>query len=105
MKKITYVLSALVLILSLWAVALWVLPIKKYNNVTTETRYGMSEGMQLVEQTLTNGERQYVVEDARAMLCSAFRCEDVCSTRSFVAVVYAFANCRQVVKDMLTCRV
>ena len=55
MKKITYVLSALVLILSLWAVALWVLPIKKYNNVTTETRYGMSEGMQLVEQTLTNG--------------------------------------------------
>ena len=64
MKKITYVLSALVLILSLWAVALWVLPIKKYNNVTTETRYGMSEGMQLVEQTLTNSERQYVVEDA-----------------------------------------
>lgn len=65
MKKITYVLSALVLILSLWAVALWVLPIRKYNNVTTETRYGTSEGMQLVEQTMTNGERQYVVEDAR----------------------------------------
>ena len=65
MKKITYVLSALVLILSLWAVALWVLPIGKYNNVTTETRYGTSEGMQLVEQTMTNGERQYVVEDAR----------------------------------------
>ena len=65
MKKITYVLSALVLILFLWAVALWVLPIGKYNNVTTETRYGTSEGMQLVEQTMTNGERQYVVEDAR----------------------------------------
>ena len=65
MKKITYVLLALVLILSLWAVALWVLPIRKYNNVTTETRYGTSEGMQLVEQIMTNGERQYVVEDVR----------------------------------------
>lgn len=67
MKKITYVLSGLVLILSLWAVALWVLPIGKYNNVTSETRYGTSEGMQLVEQAMTNGERQYVVEDVRGL--------------------------------------
>ena len=66
MKKITYVLSALVLILSLWAVALWVLPIKKYNNVTTETRYGTSEGMQLVEQTMHDQRRTTVCGGRRA---------------------------------------
>ncbi len=56
MKKITYILSALVLILSLCAAALWLLPIGKNKDVSAETRYGISEGMQLVEQTMTNGE-------------------------------------------------
>lgn len=65
MKKITYILSALVLILSLCAAALWLLPIGKYKDVSAETRYGISEGVQLVEQTMTNGEHQYVVEDNR----------------------------------------
>ena len=64
MKKITYILSAIVLILSIWAVALWLLPFGGYKDIASETRYGVSEGMQLVEQTMENGGRQYVVEDA-----------------------------------------
>ena len=51
MKKRIYILSALVLILSLWAVALRLLPFGGYKNVASETSYGVSEGMQLVEQT------------------------------------------------------
>ena len=57
-------MSALVLILSLWAVALRLLPFGGYKNVASETSYGVSEGMQLVEQTTPQGERQWMVEDA-----------------------------------------
>ena len=64
MKKRIYILSAFVLILSLWAVALWLLPFRGYKDVAQETRYGVSEGMQLVEQVMARGERQWVVEDA-----------------------------------------
>lgn len=71
MNKLTYILSALVLILSLWAVALWLLPFGDYKEVVSQTRYGMSEGMQLVEQTLSNGGKQYIVEDAKGNV--AFR--------------------------------
>ena len=52
------------LILSLWAVALWLLPFRGYKDVAQETRYGVSEGMQLVEQVMARGERQWVVENA-----------------------------------------
>lgn len=71
MNKLTYILSALVLILSLWAVALWLLPFGDYKEVVSQTRYAMSEGMQLVEQTLSNGGKQYIVEDAKGNV--AFR--------------------------------
>ena len=65
MKKLTYILSAVVLVLALWAAVLW-LPSARYDKgVTAETRYGINEGMQLVEQTMLHGERQYVVEDGR----------------------------------------
>lgn len=64
MKKRIYILSALVLILSIWAVALRLLPFGGYKNVASETSYGVSEGMQLVEQTTPQGERQWMVEDA-----------------------------------------
>ena len=65
MKKLTYILSALVLILSLWAVALWLLPFGDYKDITSETRYGVNEGMELVEQTMKNGDKQYLVEDGK----------------------------------------
>ena len=41
MKKITCILSAVVLALTLWAVALWLLPFGDYNDNVKETRYGM----------------------------------------------------------------
>ena len=41
MNKLTYILSALVLILSLWAVALWLLPFGDYKEVVSQTRYGI----------------------------------------------------------------
>ena len=65
MKKITCILSAVVLALTLWAVALWLLPFGDYNDNVKETRYGMNEGMEVVEQTVADGQRQYIVEDAR----------------------------------------
>ncbi len=64
MKKITCILSAVVLALTLWAVALWLLPFGDYNDNVKETRYGMNEGMEVVEQTVADGQRQYIVEDA-----------------------------------------
>lgn len=53
------------LALTLWAVALWLLPFGDYNDNVKETRYGMNEGMEVVEQTVADGQRQYIVEDAR----------------------------------------
>lgn len=65
MKKTTYILSAIVLVLSIWAVALWLLPFGGYRDIASETRYGVSEGMELVEQTMKNGSKQYIVEDGK----------------------------------------
>ena len=65
MKKLTYILSAVVLVLALWAAVLWLSSARYDKGVTAETRYGINEGMQLVEQTMLHGERQYVVEDGR----------------------------------------
>lgn len=65
MKKTTYILSALVLILSLCAVIVWRQNYGEHKDVAAETRYGINEGMQLVELTMAHGERQYVVEDGR----------------------------------------
>ena len=65
MKKLTYILSAVVLVLTLWAAVLWLSSDRYDKGVTAETRYGINEGMQLVEQTMLHGERQYVVENGR----------------------------------------
>ena len=63
MKKRIYILSALVLTLSLWAAALW-LHHDRRSDIASETRYGVGEGMELVEQTTTHGDKRYVMEDA-----------------------------------------
>lgn len=61
-----YILSAAVLILFITAIALWLKPAAVDDGVVSEMRYGVHEGLQLVEQTMAHGERQYVVEDAKA---------------------------------------
>ena len=58
MKKTTCILSVIVLALTLWAVALWLLPFGDYNDNVKETRYGMNEGMEVVEQTVADGQRR-----------------------------------------------
>ena len=65
MKKTTGILSAVALALLLWAVALWLLPFGGYKKNMKETRYGLNEGMEVVEQIVASGQRQYVVEDAQ----------------------------------------
>lgn len=64
MNKLTYILSFLVLILSVWTVILWMRPSGKDRNVVSEARYGVIEGLQLVERTMVSGGKQYFVEDA-----------------------------------------
>ena len=65
MKKVVYILSAVVLALAAWAAMLWLRPTDGHADAVHETRYGVSEGLQLVEQTTAHGDRLYVVEDAR----------------------------------------
>ena len=64
MKKTVSILSLLVLLLGGWAAALWLLPFTGYKGNSDETRYGVNEGLELVEQTDAHGDKRYVVEDA-----------------------------------------
>ena len=65
MKKVVYILSVVVLALAVWAAMLWLRPLGGHADAVYETRYGVSEGLQLVEQTTAHGDRLYVAEDAR----------------------------------------
>lgn len=49
MKKTVSILSLLVLLLGVWAAALWLSPFNAYNGSSKETRYGVNEGLELVE--------------------------------------------------------
>lgn len=64
MKKTIYILSLLTLLLGAWVVALWLPPFAAYKDSTSETRYGINEGLELVEQDLGKEGKRYVVEDA-----------------------------------------
>ena len=64
MKKTIYILSLLTLLLGAWVVALWLPPIAAYKDSTSETRYGVNEGLELVEQDLGREGKRDVVEDA-----------------------------------------
>ena len=64
MKKTVYILSLLVLLLGGWAAALWLLPFTGYKGNNDETRYGVNEGLELVEQIDAHGNKRYTVEDA-----------------------------------------
>ena len=63
MKKTVSILSLLVLLLGVWAAALWLSPFKAYNGSSKETRYGVNEGLELVEQENAQEGKRYMVED------------------------------------------
>ena len=64
MKKTVYILSLLALLLGGWVVALWLLPFAAHKGSASETRYGVNEGLELVEQNCGKSGKRYVVEDA-----------------------------------------
>ena len=63
MKKTVSILSLLVLLLGVWAAALWLSPFNAYNGNSKENRYGVNEGLELVEQENAQEGKRYVVED------------------------------------------
>lgn len=63
MKKTVSILSLLVLLLGVWAAALWLSPLTAYKENCKEIRYGMNEGLELVEQDNAQEGKRYVVED------------------------------------------
>ncbi len=64
MKKTVYILSLLTLLLVGWVAALWLPPFAGYKDDIKETRYGLNEGFELVEQTIGDGKTRYVVKDS-----------------------------------------
>ena len=63
MKKTVLILSLLALLLGGWVAALWLLPSAVYKGDSQETRYGVNEGLELVEQENAQDGKRYVVED------------------------------------------
>lgn len=63
MKKTVSILSLLVLLLGVWAAALWLSPFNAYNGNSKENRYGVNEGLELVEQENAQEGKRYMVED------------------------------------------
>lgn len=63
MKKTVSILSLLVLLLGGWAAALWLSPFADYKENSKETRYGVHEGLELVEQDYGKESKRYVVEN------------------------------------------
>lgn len=64
MKKAIYILSFLLLILAIWVVVLYWPQGNDSQGKELVTRYGVSEGLELVEITTASHEKRYVVEDA-----------------------------------------
>ena len=63
MKKTVSILSLLILLLGVWAAALWLSPFNAYNGNSKENRYGVNEGLELVEQENAQEGKRYMVED------------------------------------------
>lgn len=64
MKKTVLILSLLAFLLGGWVAALWLLPSAVYKGDCQEIRYGVNEGLELVEQDNGAKGKRYVVEDA-----------------------------------------
>lgn len=64
MKKTIYILSLLSILLGAWLIVLWLPSSTARSGDSQETRYGVNEGLELVEQDLGKDGKRYVVEDA-----------------------------------------
>lgn len=64
MKKKIYILSFIALLLGVWLISLWLPVFISHKTSNHETRYGVNEGLELVEQDRGKEGKQYVVEDA-----------------------------------------
>lgn len=64
MKKTIYVLSVITFLLIVWATTLWLPTLTARHVEEAETRYGLNEGLELVEQANGKEGKRYVVEDA-----------------------------------------
>ena len=62
MRKTIYVLSLLILVLGTWLVVLWLPSFTSQEDDRQETRYGLNEGLELVEQDYGKEGKRYVVE-------------------------------------------
>ncbi len=63
MKKTVFILSLLAILLTGRGAALWLLPFTAHKDTASETRHGVNEGLELVEQMDDNGNKRYIVED------------------------------------------
>ena len=64
MKKTIYILSLLSILLGAWLIVLWLPSSTARFGDSQETRYGVNEGLELVEQDLGKDGKRYVVENA-----------------------------------------
>ncbi len=64
MKKTIYILSLLSILLGAWLIVLWLPSSTARSGDSQETRYGVNEGLELVEQDLGKDGKRYVVENA-----------------------------------------
>ena len=64
MKKTIYILSLLSILLGAWLIVLWLPSSTTRSGDSQETRYGVNEGLELVEQDLGKDGKRYVVENA-----------------------------------------
>ena len=67
MTKTIYILAILTVLLGTWAIALWIPAISANTQKCAETRYGISEGLQLVEQDYADAGKRHIIEDANGM--------------------------------------
>lgn len=73
MKKAICILSVLAILLCAWLVLLWLPALTHEGKPQSETRYDLSEGLQLVEQTFAGKEKRYVVEDGEGNVVFGLR--------------------------------
>lgn len=95
MKKAICILSVLAILLCAWLVLLWLPALTHEGKPQSETRYGLSEGLQLVEQTFAGKEKRYVVEDGEGNVVFDVPRAAASSTHASAAAGSAFANSNQ----------
>mgnify|MGYP000482249256 CR=1 FL=1 len=78
MKKTVLILSLLALLLGGWVAALWLLPSAVYKGDCQEIRYGVNEGLELVEQDNGAKGKRYVVKMQTVTSCLPSLCVAVC---------------------------